>query len=137
MRGSGDSELMDDPIAAELLVLNQRLLDSIADSDWLTYAELCDPSLTAFEPEAAGQLVEGLQFHEYYFKLPRPVGPRNTTMASPNVRVMGDAAVVACTRLIQRLGAGGRPETECVNETRIWRKQQGAWKHVHFHRSKG
>ena len=28
---------------------------------------LCDPHLTAFEPEAIGNLVEGLEFHKFYF----------------------------------------------------------------------
>lgn len=31
-----------------------RLLESIAAGDWGTYAELCDASLTCFEPEAQG-----------------------------------------------------------------------------------
>ena len=51
----------------ELLGLNQRLLDSIAGGDWETYVELCDPSLTAFEPEARGHLVAGMDFHRFYF----------------------------------------------------------------------
>jgi hypothetical protein len=37
---------------AYLIKLQQALLDSIANRDWQTYAELCDESLTAFEPEA-------------------------------------------------------------------------------------
>ena len=127
---------MTDAIEIELLALTQRLLKSIADADWLTYAELCDPTLTAFEPEAAGQLVEGLDFHAYYFKLPRTASPRHTTMASPHVRILNDVAIVAYTRLIQKLDADDRPLTESVNETRVWHKQNGAWKHVHFHRSK-
>ena len=60
---------MADSTGNELLALNQRLLESIASGDWATYQELCDPGLTAFEPEAHGQLVEGLAFHEFYFKL--------------------------------------------------------------------
>jgi hypothetical protein len=127
---------MNDPVEAELLALNQRLLKSIAEADWLTYAELCDPTLTAFEPEAAGQLVEGLDFHAYYFKLPRASSPRHTTMASPNVRILNDVAIVAYTRLTQKLDADSRTHTESVNETRVWNKQNGTWKHVHFHRSK-
>ena len=63
---------MAEDVREELLRLNQRLLDSIALADWETYTELCDPSLTAFEPEAAGQLVQGLEFHHFYFQL----GPR-------------------------------------------------------------
>mgnify|MGYP006096165145 CR=1 FL=1 len=47
----------------ELLGLSQQLLNSIVSADWPTYESLCDPSLTAFEPEALGHRVEGLAFH--------------------------------------------------------------------------
>jgi calcium/calmodulin-dependent protein kinase (CaM kinase) II len=126
---------MHDPVAAELLQLNQRLLDSIARADWATYQELCDASLTAFEPEAVGQLVEGLEFHRFYFDLGGVQGRFHTAMCSPKVRVMGDAAVVAYVRLNQRVGADGTPGTSAVEETRVWQRLGGRWKHVHFHRS--
>lgn len=29
--------------------------------------KICDPHLTAFEPEALGNLVEGMEFHKFYF----------------------------------------------------------------------
>jgi ketosteroid isomerase-like protein len=119
----------------ELLRLNQRLLDSIASADWKAYLELCDPSLTCFEPEAAGQLVEGMEFHRFYFQLPGATAPFNTTMASPHVRVMGDVAIISYVRLNQRVGSDGAPSTRAVGETRVWQKQNGVWKHVHFHRS--
>jgi calcium/calmodulin-dependent protein kinase (CaM kinase) II len=119
----------------ELLRLNQALLDSIARADWPRYRELCDPSLTCFEPEALGQLVEGMPFHEFYFKLGATKGDHNTTMCTPHVRLMGDVAVVSYVRLNQRLLADGTPVTRSVEETRVWQKQGGAWKHVHFHRS--
>ncbi len=60
---------MHDPATSELLDLNQSLLDSIAAADWQTYARLCHPSLSCFEPEARGHLVEGLDFHRFYFEL--------------------------------------------------------------------
>jgi calcium/calmodulin-dependent protein kinase (CaM kinase) II len=119
----------------ELLAENQRLLEAIVSGDWQTYAELCDPSLTAFEPEAAGQLVAGLAFHKYYFDLARTAGPRLVTMASPHVRVMGDVAVVSYVRLNQMLNASGSPITTAVDETRVWQRQKSKWRHVHFHRS--
>lgn len=31
------------------------------------YRKICDPHLTAFEPEALGNLVEGMDFHKFYF----------------------------------------------------------------------
>ena len=126
---------MADPEIQELLQLNQRLLDSIARGDWATYQELCDPTLTAFEPEALGQLVQGLDFHRFYFDLGGASGPQHTTMASPHVRVLGAVAVIAYVRLNQRVGPDGVPCTRSVEETRVWQRQEGQWKHVHFHRS--
>src|SRR5260370_9211231 len=96
---------MSDSSSEELLRLNQRLLDSIAQADWATYQELCDPSLTAFEPEALGQLVEGLEFHRFYFRLGGNKGSHNTPMCSPRVRLMGDVAVISSLRINQRVGA--------------------------------
>ncbi|MBI3823217.1 MAG: nuclear transport factor 2 family protein [Planctomycetes bacterium] len=126
---------MVDPTTQELLRLNQKLLDCIAEADWKTYADLCDPSLTCFEPEAVGQLVEGLEFHEFYFKLGGANAPHHTTMASPHVRIMGEAAIVSYVRLNQRVSADGAPSTRAVEETRVWQRRLGVWKHVHFHRS--
>ena len=119
----------------ELLALNQRLLTSIINGDWATYAQLCDPAITAFEPEARGQLVQGLDFHHYYFKLERSGGARQATMCSPHVRVVGDVAVLAYVRLTQTLNGNGEPSTSAAEETRVWEKKAGGWKHVHFHRS--
>ncbi len=121
--------------ADELLELNQRLLDAISDGDWQTYSELCDPSLTCFEPEARGHLVTGLEFHEFYFEGGPSEARRNVTMSSPQVRLMGDAAVLTYVRLVQRQAPGGVAETVCCEETRVWQQVDGAWRHVHFHRS--
>jgi calcium/calmodulin-dependent protein kinase (CaM kinase) II len=126
---------MSDTTIQELLHLNQRLLDCIAAGDWATYQELSDPTLTAFEPEGKGQLVEGLAFHQFYFQLGGKGNPQQTTMCSPKVRLMGDAAIVSYVRLIQRLNSDGSPYTTAMNETRIWERQQGRWQQVHFHRS--
>ncbi len=119
----------------ELLDLTQQLLESIASADWETYQELCDPTLTAFEPEGRGHLVQGLEFHRFYFDLGAGESPRTTTMSSPKVRVMGDVAVVTYVRLVQSLGDSGAPATAHFEETRVWQMQQGKWQHVHFHRS--
>ena len=124
----------------ELLALNQKLLVAIVGGDWKTYAELCDPTLTCFEPEARGHVVEGMPFHKFYFELggsaPKPAITTNVTMASPHVRLMGaDAAVLSYVRLNQKLNASGEPVTVAVEETRVWQRIGGAWKHVHFHRS--
>ena len=119
----------------QLLDLNERLLRSIAEGDWETYAELCDPTLTAFEPEARGQLAEGMKFHKFYFDLGGAAGPHNTTICAPHVRLLGDAAVVCFVRLVQRLDSDGHPVSSRSEETRVWHRKHGVWRHVHFHRS--
>ncbi|REK19208.1 MAG: DUF4440 domain-containing protein [Planctomycetota bacterium] len=125
---------MPQSVEQQLLELTQRLLDSIVEADWPTYEELCDPTLSAFEPEARGHLVEGMEFHRYYFNRGPGKTPRNTTMASPRVRLLGDVAIVTYVRLIQAESEAG-PATAAFEETRVWQLQQGAWRHVHFHRS--
>ncbi len=130
---------MPDAAVQELLALNQQLLESIAAADWATYERLCDPSLTAFEPEALGHLVEGVAFHRFYFDFkpasPAHSAPRNTTMVSPRVRLLGDTAIVTYVRLVQRLDDQQRPVTAQCEETRVWHKGPQGWRHVHFHRS--
>jgi calcium/calmodulin-dependent protein kinase (CaM kinase) II len=124
----------------EILALTRRLLDAVAAGDWQTYRGLVADDLTCFEPEAHGQLVEGLAFHEFYFRLPRdparPPQPAMTTLASPVVRMLGtDVALVAYVRLVQKLDDAGKPVTVGSEETRLWQKLGGRWQHVHFHRS--
>ena len=75
---------MPDSTESELLALSQQLLDSIDQQDWQTYTRLCDPTLTAFEPEAVGHLVAGMAFHEFYFQLESTGRPKQSTIASPN-----------------------------------------------------
>jgi calcium/calmodulin-dependent protein kinase (CaM kinase) II len=119
---------------ATLIQLTQKLLDSIAGKDWATYQQLTDPTLTCFEPEACGNLVEGMPFHQFYFQLGGGSRPGHTSIVQPHVRVIGDVAIVCYVRLIQSVADTG-PQTVAFEETRVWHQQNGQWKHVHFHRS--
>jgi calcium/calmodulin-dependent protein kinase (CaM kinase) II len=126
--------------ADEVLALNRKLLATIAAGDWPAYRELVAPDITCFEPEAKGHLVEGLPFHEFYFKLAgdaaKPATPATTTIATPVVKMLADdVALVAYVRLVQKLDADGKPITVSSEETRLWQKISGRWQHVHFHRS--
>ena len=106
--------------------------------DWKTYESLCDPSISCFEPEARGQLVLGMPFHKYFFDLPAtPQKPaKNVTMSQPHVRLLGDSgAVLSYVRLTQSIDSSGEVHIGRVEETRVWQKISGKWKHVHFHRS--
>ena len=65
---------MSDTPEQELLGLSKELLASIDKGDWEAYSSLCDPTITAFEPEGVGSLVEGMPFHEFYFQREVPSG---------------------------------------------------------------
>lgn len=129
-------------MSKQIIELTQQLLDSIVDGDWETYEKLCDPSLTCFEPEADGHLVHGMGFHKFYFEnrvhhSDKPKVVQNTTISSPHVRMIGDSvAIISYVRLIQKQHPRAGNFTKKFEETRVWEKQDGQWKHVHFHRSR-
>lgn len=126
---------MSDSDVQELLKLSKQLLDSIDHKDWRTYTQLCDEELTAFEPEAQGHLVTGMDFHKFYFDM-NPTGrPRQSTISSPMVSIMGDVGLVTYIRVVQSIDEHGHAWSSSCEETRIWEKQDGEWQHVHFHRS--
>lgn len=45
---------------SEVKALNKQLLKAVSTGDWKTYQSLCAEDLSCFEPETAGQVVEGL-----------------------------------------------------------------------------
>tara|TARA_B100000029_G_scaffold509634_1_gene599269 strand:- start:761 stop:1144 length:384 start_codon:yes stop_codon:yes gene_type:complete len=121
--------------ATDIIQITQQLLDAIDGCNWADYQELCDSSLTAFEPEAVGHLVEGMAFHKFYLA-PGPDGlARQSTISSPHVRLMTTVAVISYVRLTQVSSEDGSSTTLASEETRVWEQQDGCWQHVHFHRS--
>uniref|UniRef100_A0A8C2FJH4 Calcium/calmodulin-dependent protein kinase II association-domain domain-containing protein n=1 Tax=Cyprinus carpio TaxID=7962 RepID=A0A8C2FJH4_CYPCA len=100
--------------------------------------KMCDPSVTAFEPEALGNLVEGLDFHRFYFEnlWSKNSKPVHTTILNPHIHLIGEeAACIAYIRITQYLDTNGMPCTAQSEETRIWHRKDGKWQIVHFHRS--
>ncbi|QGQ21580.1 DUF4440 domain-containing protein [Gimesia benthica] len=126
---------MSDNDVQDLLKLSKQLLDAIDHKDWNTYTSLCDEELTCFEPEARGHLVTGMDFHRFYFDM-NPTGrPRQSTISSPMVSIMGEVALVTYIRVVQSIDEHGHDHSTACEESRIWQKQDGEWQHVHFHRS--
>ncbi len=128
----------EDP-ASQIIHLTGKLLQAIFSGDWETYTAICADDITAIEPEARGHLVQGLAFHRTYFPKDDVITPETQmptiTISSPHVRVMGDAALIAYVRLVQVTDLSGEIVTKASEETRIWQRIAGQWKHVHFHRS--
>ncbi|XP_076150388.1 calcium/calmodulin-dependent protein kinase type II delta 2 chain isoform X4 [Alosa pseudoharengus] len=122
----------------EIIKVTEQLIESINNGDFEAYAKICDPGLTSFEPEALGNLVEGHDFHRFYFEnaLSKGNKPVHTILLNPHVHLIGeDAACIAYIRLTQYMDASGMPRTMQSEETRVWHRRDGKWQNIHFHRS--
>jgi len=133
----------------DIVRVTQLLLDAISCRDFDAYSRLCDPLMTCFEPETLGNLIEGMDFHKFYFdhaEQPTAFGSEanlslhkhqiHTTLLNPNVHLMGEeGACIAYVRLTQYVDRLGDARTSQSQETRVWRKQSNRWVCIHSHRS--
>ncbi|XP_050966904.1 calcium/calmodulin-dependent protein kinase (CaM kinase) II beta 1 isoform X33 [Labeo rohita] len=120
----------------EIIKITEQLIEAINNGDFEAYAKICDPGLTCFEPEALGNLVEGMDFHRFYFEnlLSKNSKPIHTTILNPHVHLIGDeAACIAYIRLTQYVDGQGRPRSSQSEETRVWHRRDSKWQNVHFH----
>uniref|UniRef100_UPI00398ECA76 calcium/calmodulin-dependent protein kinase type II subunit beta isoform X38 n=1 Tax=Pristiophorus japonicus TaxID=55135 RepID=UPI00398ECA76 len=136
---SSNTTIEDEDVKArkqEIIKLTEQLIEAINNGDFEAYAKICDPGLTSFEPEALGNLVEGMDFHRFYFEnlLAKNSKPIHTTILNPHVHLIGeDAACIAYIRLTQYIDSQGRPRTTQSEETRVWHRRDSKWQNVHFH----
>ncbi|XP_072289272.1 calcium/calmodulin-dependent protein kinase (CaM kinase) II beta 1 isoform X6 [Eucyclogobius newberryi] len=120
----------------EIIKITEQLIEAINNGDFEAYAKICDPGLTSFEPEALGNLVEGMDFHRFYFEnlLAKNSKPIHTTILNPHVHLIGeDAACIAYIRLTQYVDGQGRPRSSQSEETRVWQRRDSKWQNIHFH----
>ncbi|XP_056298927.1 calcium/calmodulin-dependent protein kinase type II delta 1 chain isoform X10 [Pseudoliparis swirei] len=138
---SANTTIEDEDVRArkqEIIKVTEQLIEAINNGDFEAYTKICDPGLTSFEPEALGNLVEGTDFHRFYFEnaLSKGKQPIHTILLNPHVHLIGDeGACVAYIRLTQYMDGGGVPRTAQAEETRIWQRRDGKWQNIHFHRS--
>ncbi|KAM6923011.1 calcium/calmodulin-dependent protein kinase type II subunit gamma isoform 2-T2 [Lycodopsis pacificus] len=120
----------------EIIKMTEQLIEAINNGDFEAYTRICDPGLTSFEPEALGNLVEGMDFHKFYFEnlLSKNSKPVHTTILNPHVHLIGEeAACIAYIRLTQYMDGQGRPRSCQSEETRVWHRRDAKWLNVHFH----
>ncbi|KHJ45979.1 kinase domain protein [Trichuris suis] len=92
----------------EIVKLTEALLEAVGRGDYDAYSKMCDPNMTCFEPEGLGNIIEGMDFHKFYFDhretfLPAKMVSK-TTLLSPHVHIISDdAACIAYIRLTQYL----------------------------------
>ncbi|KAG8454045.1 hypothetical protein GDO86_000616 [Hymenochirus boettgeri] len=138
---SSNTTIEDEDVKArkqEIIKVTEQLIEAINNGDFEAYTKICDPGLTSFEPEALGNLVEGMDFHRFYFEnaLSKSNKPIHTIILNPHVHLIGeDAACIAYIRLTQYMDGTGMPKTMQSEETRVWHRRDGKWQNVHFHRS--
>ncbi|XP_026817294.1 calcium/calmodulin-dependent protein kinase type II alpha chain isoform X8 [Rhopalosiphum maidis] len=126
----------------EIVKITEQLIESINNADFEGYTKICDPHMTAFEPEALGNLLEGMEFHKFYFdheSVLTVLGKNrgiNTTVLNPTVHLLGDdAACIAYIILVQYIDKQGVPRSHQYEETRVWHRRDNKWQNVHSHRS--
>ncbi|XP_051945681.1 calcium/calmodulin-dependent protein kinase type II subunit gamma isoform X14 [Xyrauchen texanus] len=120
----------------EIIKITEQLIEAINNGDFEAYTRICDPGLTSFEPEALGNLVEGMDFHKFYFEnlLSKNSKPIHTTILNPHVHLIGeDAACIAYIRLTQYINSQGHPRSCQSEETRVWHRRDSKWLNIHFH----
>uniref|UniRef100_A0A8C1V440 calcium/calmodulin-dependent protein kinase n=1 Tax=Cyprinus carpio TaxID=7962 RepID=A0A8C1V440_CYPCA len=120
----------------EIIKITEQLIEAINNGDFEAYTRICDPGLTSFEPEALGNLVEGMDFHKFYFEnlLSKNSKPVHTTILNPHVHLIGeDAACIAYIRLTQYMDSQGRARSSQSEETRVWHRRDAKWLNIHFH----
>ncbi|XP_026176603.1 calcium/calmodulin-dependent protein kinase (CaM kinase) II beta 1 isoform X15 [Mastacembelus armatus] len=136
---SSNTTVEDEDVKArkqEIIKITEQLIEAINNGDFEAYAKICDPGLTSFEPEALGNLVEGMDFHRFYFEnlLAKNNKPIHTTILNPHVHLIGeDAACIAYIRLTQFVDSQGRPRSSQSEETRVWHRRDSKWQNIHFH----
>ncbi|KAL1264664.1 hypothetical protein QQF64_005019 [Cirrhinus molitorella] len=74
----------------EIIKITEQLIEAVNNGDFEAYTRICDPGLTSFEPEALGNLVEGMDFHKFYFEhlLSKNNKPVHTTILNPHVHLI-------------------------------------------------
>ncbi|XP_034452852.1 calcium/calmodulin-dependent protein kinase (CaM kinase) II beta 1 isoform X20 [Hippoglossus hippoglossus] len=136
---SSNTTVEDEDVKArkqEIIKITEQLIEAINNGDFEAYAKICDHGLTSFEPEALGNLVEGMDFHRFYFEnlLAKNSKPIHTTILNPHVHLIGeDAACIAYIRLTQYVDSQDRPRSSQSEETRVWHRRDSKWQNIHFH----
>ncbi|NWY98290.1 KCC2D kinase, partial [Loxia curvirostra] len=132
----------------EIIKVTEQLIEAINNGDFEAYTKICDPGLTSFEPEALGNLVEGMDFHRFYFEN----GKYSIFISEASSEVLffsgfcyrcfsvcffsAHSHITGHLRGQRRyMDGSGMPKTMQSEETRVWHRRDGKWQNVHFHRS--
>ncbi|NWR97435.1 KCC2D kinase, partial [Motacilla alba] len=125
----------------EIIKVTEQLIEAINNGDFEAYTKICDPGLTSFEPEALGNLVEGMDFHRFYFENGKySIFISDIIFSEFCYRCFSVCFCSAHSHTTghlrgERRDFSGMPKTMQSEETRVWHRRDGKWQNVHFHRS--
>lgn len=112
------------------------LIDAIYRCDVRAYREMVTEDVSSFETDVAPYRIDSLDFHIRYMSLQalhaRP--QYRTDVLTPRIQLYGDFAIVTYTLLVT-VGEDSAVRFQSTNETRVFVKDEGAWKMAHLHRS--
>ncbi len=111
-----------------------KLLHAIRVGDVEYYNTHTTEDMTCFEPESHGLQVRGRQFHEFFMSRISGDSEYNFEIVDPTIKVYGDTGYTAYNLALQRY-ENGAFKLSRASETRIFRKIDGRWVMVHFHRN--
>ena len=117
----------------EIYDLTVNILKAIRDGDVEKYKQYSSDTLTAIEPESSGLIVDGLDFHIFFLSHTQP-SDYHIELINPVIRIYHNTAYIAYA-LIDNTFTDGKFNLKNVCETRIFEKELGVWRMVHFHRS--
>ncbi|KAG0605816.1 hypothetical protein M758_9G089800 [Ceratodon purpureus] len=142
------SPLFEPIVQEELLQATVELLEGLDSGNYKTYQRYCHPSVTVFEPNSQGQLVEGMDLRNFKFNLGSATDRLSltqrlrSTVVAPKVTILSSGvALVLYTRVLKTLNKPEDGDIEAYNETGVWQRlkvEDGPrkdWKLVHYHRS--
>ncbi|XP_047680320.1 calcium/calmodulin-dependent protein kinase type II subunit gamma isoform X6 [Prionailurus viverrinus] len=83
----------------EIIKITEQLIEAINNGDFEAYTKICDPGLTSFEPEALGNLVEGMDFHKFYFENREWVRAADILLPDPLPPLPLSLLTISCSQL--------------------------------------
>jgi hypothetical protein len=134
-------------IQDDLLQATVKLCQGLDTGNYKIYQQYCHPEVTVFEPQAQGQLVEGMDLRNFKFNLGHATDRLSlsqmlcSTVVAPKVTILNSGVgLVLYTRLLQKPGHPELGYVEAYNETGVWQRLKNDnggsdWKLVHYHRS--
>jgi hypothetical protein len=118
----------------ELLQLTRAMLDAMYTGDPEVHRQHCLEDMSSLEWYIAPYRIDGLEFHLDLIRAGGNGVPTRMDMLQPRVQIYGDTGIVNYTLLKTTVDDSGTQFTR-INETRVFVRQDGAWKMAHLHKS--